>query len=258
MPEPQQLLVSVITVCFNSAAYIADALHSVDIQTFQAREHIVVDGASTDATLRIVGEHRQAWRRVVSEPDLGIYDAMNNGLALAQGDVVGFINSDDFYASPDALAKVAKVFADSSVDACYGDLCYVKQDQPDQVVRYWRSSAFQPGLFRTGWCPPHPTFFVRRSVYERLGGFDLGYRMANDIELMARFMEVHRVKTLYLPELLVKMRMGGASNRNWSAVLLQNREIWRAMKTHQMEPALLPFVVGKLLSRGRQFLTRPA
>lgn len=250
--------VSIVTVCYNSAATIVETLRSVNNQTYPDIEHIIIDGASRDATVAVVNSHPQPWRRVISEPDDGIYDAMNKGLAIAQGEVIGFINSDDFYASPDALAKVAKVFADSSVDACYGDLCYVKQDQPDRVVRYWRSSAFQPGLFRTGWCPPHPTFFVRRSVYERLGGFDLGYRMANDIELMARFIEVHRVKTQYLPELLVKMRMGGASNRNWSAVLLQNREIWRAMKTHRMEPALLPFVVGKLLSRGRQFLTRPA
>lgn len=249
---------SIITVSFNSARTIADTLRSVSAQTYSDIEHIVIDGGSKDDTFALVTTHGKRVVQVVSEPDRGIYDAMNKGLTLAQGEVIGFINSDDFYASSDVLVKVAKVFADPSVDACYGDLCYVKQDQPDQVVRYWRSSAFRPGLFRTGWCPPHPTFFVRRSVYERLGGFDLSYRMANDIELMARFIEVHRVKTQYLPELLVKMRMGGASNRNWSAVLLQNREIWRAMKKHQMEPALLPFIVGKLLSRGRQFLTRPA
>lgn len=250
--------ISLITVCFNSAKHIADALRSVDTQRHPDIEHLVIDGASRDETLYVIARHPQPWRKVVSEPDKGIYDAMNKGLALAKGEVIGFINSDDFYASPEALVNVAKVFDDPLVDACYGDLCYVKQEKPDRVVRYWRSSAFRPGLFGAGWCPPHPTFFVRRRVYERLGGFDLGYRMANDVELMARFMELHRVKTHYLPELLVKMRMGGASNRDWSAVMLQNREIWRAMKTHQMEPALLPFVVGKLLSRGRQFLTRPA
>ena len=251
-------MISVITVCFNSEAHIAHALQSVDVQTWQDLEHLVVDGASTDNTLRIVEAHRREWRHVISEPDRGIYDAMNKGIGLAQGEVIGFINSDDFYAAPDALAKVAKVFADPTLDACYGDLCYVKQDRPDQVVRYWRSSAFRPGLFRTGWCPPHPTFFVRRCVYERLGGFDLGYRMANDIELMARFMEVHGINTSYLPELLVKMRLGGASNHNWTAILLQNREIWRAMNDLHMKPALLPFVGGKLLSRGRQFFSRPS
>jgi glycosyltransferase involved in cell wall biosynthesis len=249
--------ISIITVCYNSAAHIADALRSVDIQTWHDHEHIVVDGASTDDTLRIVESYSRAGRRLLTEPDRGIYDAMNKGIALAAGEVIGFLNSDDFYASADTLGKVAEVFNDRSVDACYGDLCYVRADQPDRVVRYWRSSAFKPGLFRTGWCPPHPTFFVRRGIYERLGGFDLGYRMANDIELMARFVEVHKIRTHYLPELLVSMRLGGESNRSWSAVLLQNREIWRAMKQLRLRPALLPFVVGKLWSRGLQFLSRP-
>jgi glycosyltransferase involved in cell wall biosynthesis len=250
--------ISVITVCFNSAATIADALRSVDAQTWDHKEHWVIDGASRDDTLFVVENHAKPWRYVRSDRDKGIYDAMNKGLALAQGEVIGFINSDDFYAAPDVLAKVAKVFEDASLDACYGDLCYVKQDQPGEVVRYWRSSAFRPGLFRTGWCPPHPTLFVRRRVYERLGGFDIGYRIAADMELMARFFEVHQVKTHYLPELLVKMRTGGASGHSWSTILLQNQEIWRAMKVHQMKPALLPFIGGKLLARGRQFLSRPA
>jgi glycosyltransferase involved in cell wall biosynthesis len=249
--------ISVVTVCFNSAAHIADALRSVDMQTWPSLEHVVVDGASRDATLGVVNAYPQPWRHMISEPDGGIYDAMNKGMHLATGDVIGFINSDDFYASPDALAKVAKVFEDPAVDACWGDLCYVKQDQPDQVVRYWRSSEFRPGLFRTGWCPPHPTLFVRRRVYERLGGFDLGYSIAADMELMARLLEVHRINARYLPTLLVKMRTGGASGHNWRSILLQNQEIWRAMKTHQLRPALLPFVGGKLLARSRQFLSRP-
>jgi glycosyltransferase involved in cell wall biosynthesis len=252
------MIISIVTVCFNSAKHIEDALRSIDEQSYSNIEHLVVDGASSDPTLDIVTAYAKPSRYVLSEPDAGIYDAMNKGIRLAAGDVIGFLNSDDFYASTDALAKVAKVFEDPTVDVCYADLCYVRQDQPDHMVRFWQSSPFRPGLFRTGWCPPHPTFFARRQVYERLGGFDLGYRMANDVELMARFLEVHRVKSRYLPELLVKMRVGGASNSNWSAVLLQNREIWRAMKAHNMNPALLPFVAGKLMSRGRQFLSRPA
>ena len=187
-PAPGPMKISIITVCFNSAATIADALSSVDAQTWPDLEHWVIDGASRDATAAIVEAHPQPWRHLRSERDKGIYDAMNKGLALAQGEVIGLINSDDFYASPDAVAKVAAVFEDDSVDACYGDLCYVKQDRPDQVVRYWRSSPFRPGLFRTGWCPPHPTLFVRRRVYERFGGFDLGYRIAADMELMARLL----------------------------------------------------------------------
>ncbi len=251
-------LISIITVCYNSEAHIADALRSVDTQTWPNLEHLVIDGASRDATLAVVAQHPRPWRHVVSERDSGIYDAMNKGIALARGEVIGFLNSDDFYASPEALGWVAQVFDDPAVDACYGDLCYVRQVRTDQIVRYWRSSSFRPGLFRTGWSPPHPTFFVRSAVYERLGGFDLGYRMANDIELMARFMERDAVRTRYLPRLLVTMRLGGASNQRWSAVLLQNREIWRAMKNLRMNPSLSLFVGGKLLSRGRQFLSRPS
>jgi glycosyltransferase involved in cell wall biosynthesis len=250
--------ISVITASFNSAGTIVDTLDSVAAQRHPDIEHLVIDGASRDNTVALVRAHKRPPELCVSEQDRGIYDAMNKGIRLATGDVIGFINSDDFYASPDALTKVAEVFDNPSVDICYGNLCYVRHDHPDQVVRYWPSCPFRPGLFRTGWCPPHPTFFVRRHVYEKLGGFDLSYRMANDVELMARFLEVHRVSSHFLPELLVSMRMGGASNHRWSAILLQNREIWRAMKAHQMRPALFPFVFGKLLSRGRQFLSRPA
>ena len=249
--------ITVVTASYNSGATILDTLDSVAAQGHPDIEHLVIDGASHDNTVSLVRGHRRRPERCLSEPDRGTYDAMNKGLRLATGDVVGFINSDDFYASADVLAKVSKVFADPSVDACYGDLCYVKHDQPDVVVRYWVACPFRPGLFLTGWCQPHPTFFVRRRVYEELGGFDLGYSMGNDVELMVRFLEVHRVKSVYMPELLVNMRMGGASNQSWSAVLLQNREVWRALKAHRLRPRLLPFVVGKLLSRGRQFLSRP-
>lgn len=250
--------ISIITVCFNSAATIADALRSVDAQTWGDREHIVVDGASRDATLQVVDAFRHPTRRVVSEPDQGIYDAMNKGIGLATGDVVGFINSDDFYASPDVLARVAAAFDDQLVDATYGDLCYVEQDNVDKVARYWRSSDFRPGMFATGWVPPHPTLFVRRSVLARHGAFDLRYRIAADFELMARLIEVHRIRTTYLPHVLVKMRLGGTTNRSWSNILRQNQEIWRALDAHQLQPSLASFVLGKLVSRGRQFLARPA
>lgn len=248
--------ITLVTVCYNSAAYIADVLRSVDSQTWPDLEHIVIDGASRDDTLRIVHAHPQPWRRVVSGPDQGMYDAMNKGIRLATGEVIGFINADDFYASPEVLGKVVKALADPSVDACYGDLCYVDQKDTTSVVRYWRSSEFRPGLFLRGWCPAHPTFYVRRSAYERFGDFDLQYTIAADVELMMRFMEVHRINTRYIPEVLVKMRIGGKSNRAWSNVLTQNREILHALKGHGLRPSLISFVSGKLFSRGKQFLPR--
>jgi glycosyltransferase involved in cell wall biosynthesis len=250
--------ISIITVAYNSAATIADTLTSVASQSHRDIEHIVIDGASTDNTLDVVRAHGRHLTSLVSEHDQGIYDAMNKGLRLASGDVIGFINSDDLYASAVAIANVVKVFSDPTIDACYGDLCYVKRDDIQSVVRYWRSSDFEPGLFARGWCPPHPTLFVRRKVYEQFGGFDLRYKIAADTELMARLLEVHRIKVHYLPEVLVNMRMGGTTNRNWSNIVLQNREIWRALKVHDLRPSLVGFLTGKLWSRGRQFVTRPA
>jgi glycosyltransferase involved in cell wall biosynthesis len=249
--------VTVITVCFNSAASIADTLRSVDTQQGADIEHWVIDGGSSDGTLAEVARHAQPWRHVLSEKDRGIYDAMNKGIQRASGDIVGFINSDDFYADPLVLQSVVQAFKDPNVQACWGDLVYVRADAVDQVVRYWRSSNFQPGSFASGWNPPHPTFFVRRSVYQRLGGFSLDFAMGNDVELMARFLEKHRIQARYLPRLMVKMRLGGASNRSLSAVVLQNRELLRAFKGLGLRASVASLAVGKLLSRGRQFLSRP-
>jgi glycosyltransferase involved in cell wall biosynthesis len=249
--------ITVITVSYNSAATISSTLRSISEQAHPNIEHIVIDGGSSDETIALVRELGSRVVTLVSESDRGIYDAMNKGLRLATGEVIGFINSDDFLASPDVIAKVARVFSDPSIDACYGDLCYVKPDDVASVVRYWRSSAFSPGLFLHGWCPPHPTLYVRRRVYELFGDFDLRYRIAADAELMMRFLEVHRINALYIPEVLVHMRIGGTTNRSVGNIMRQNLEIWRALKDHGLRPSVGSFVAGKLLSRGKQFLTRP-
>lgn len=251
--------VSIVTVCFNSAATIGDTLRSVATQNHSDIEHIVIDGDSTDTTIEVVRRDGAHVAKFVSEPDKGIYDAFNKGLLLATGEVIGFLNSDDFYPRADVISQVARAFADDpELDAIYGDLCYVKQFETDKILRYWRSSDFEPGLFLRGWVPPHPTFFVRKRVYDRLGGYDLGYRIASDWELLARFMEVKRIRTRYLPQVLVHMRLGGVTNRSWRNVWQQNGEIWRAAKAHGLQPSLGGFVLGKLWSRGRQFLARVA
>lgn len=249
--------ISIITVCYNSAETIGDTLRSVREQTYGDIEHIVIDGGSNDNTLSVVKTEGSHVAKVVSERDNGIYDAMNKGIALATGVIIGFINADDFYSSPKVLADVASLFDDSKVDACYGDLCYVKQDNTGVVVRYWQSSDFRPGTFEAGWCPPHPTFFVRREIYERFGLFDLSYRIAADVELMMRFLEVHRVRAKYLPEVLVKMRMGGTTNRNLSNIVKQNREVLRALKQHGLSSSMVRLIVTKVVSRGLQFFLRP-
>ncbi|MEO6361701.1 MAG: glycosyltransferase family 2 protein [Caldimonas sp.] len=250
--------ISVVTVTWNSAATVADTLRSVNAQTHSDVEHLVVDGGSTDTTLEIVRAVGQRVACVVSERDRGIYDAMNKGIRLATGDVVGLLNSDDFYADDRALADVAAAFAaEPALDAVYGDLCYVRPSDTTRIVRYWRSAPFEPGRFARGWAPPHPTLFVRREVYERHGLFDLAYPIAADFELMARLLEVHRVRVRHLPQVLVHMRTGGTTNRSLGNIVRQNGEILRALKQHRLGGSATSFFLSKLLSRGRQFVARP-
>ena len=243
---------SIITVCYNSANTIADTLQSVSGQKNVNVEHVLVDGASTDATLQIIKRYAEG-ATLVSEPDQGIYDAMNKGIRLASGDIIGTLNADDFYRDDHVLEEVAQVFLDPTVEACYGDLVYVRQDHVGQVVRFWRSTAFKPGLFKLGWMPAHPTFFVRASVYERLGAFDLNYKIAADFELLFRFIEQNRIKTVYLPKVLVKMRLGGTTNKNMANVATQNREIFSILRRYYADFSVLRFVVSKALNRTAQF-----
>ena len=248
---------SIITVSLNSAATIRDAIESVLSQDHPDIEYIVVDGASQDDTMRIVAEYGDRIAKSVSAPDDNVYDAMNTGIGLATGDIVGFINSDDFYASNRAISLVAAVFEKTGSDAVYGDLCYVGQKDVSRVVRYWRSSRFAPGDFARGWCPPHPTFFVRRSVYEQLGGFDPEFPVAGDVELMMRFLEIHRISSEYLPAVLVKMRTGGQTNRSVRNIIRQNRRVMAALRKHGLEDSWPRFLGHKAWSRIEQFVRRP-
>lgn len=251
--------VSVVTVSYNSATTIRDTLSSVVNQRFTNVEHIVIDGASDDGTLDLLQSQRSQLAVMVSEPDEGIYDAMNKGIARATGDIIGFLNADDFYTHDRVLESAAQCFADDpTLDACYADLMHVGQFDVSHTVRYWQSNSFVSGSFSRGWCPPHPTFFVRRSVYERFGAFDLSYSFASDVELMMRFLEVHNVRVKHVPDVWVKMRMGGVTNRDWRNVWAQNQEVLRALKSHERPANPLSFFACKLWSRGFQFLRRPA
>ena len=245
--------VSIITVCYNSARTIGDTLQSVSEQSYGNIEHIIVDGQSGDNTLEVVATKGMHVTRLVSERDSGIYDAMNKGLALASGEVVGFLNSDDFYADAAVLAKIANVFQDPAVDACYGDLVYVTQDN-SQVVRYWKSKPFTKGDFAKGWCPAHPTFYVRKSVIERLGYFDQSYKLAADVEFMMRYLERGQIRAVYIPHVLVRMRLGGASNQSWKNIVLQNKEIFAALRKNGIPFSVIWFTVNKVLSRLHQFI----
>jgi glycosyltransferase involved in cell wall biosynthesis len=248
--------ISVITVCFNSVACIADALCSVDMQTWPDLEHVVVDGVSRDTTLDVVHAHPKPWRRVISEPDCGIYDAMNKGLALATGDVVGFLNSDDVLADPLALERVATAFSDPEVDVVYGDLVFVAQSDMTRVVRLWTSRAYTPGLCSRGWMPPHPTLYVRRSVYEKFGNYDLAFPAAADFEMSLRLLDGAKVNSAYIPAIQVRMRMGGQSTRSIANIISGSREVARACRKHGL-PGDTRFVVQRLMAKVPQFFRRP-
>lgn len=250
--------VSIITVCYNSEQTIAHTLQSVARQTYPDIEYIVVDGLSKDNTLQVIKEHGTRVTKLISEKDKGIYDAMNKALALATGDVIGFINADDFYASDDAVALAVSALERSGADSCYGDLCYVEQSDISKIVRYWRSNEYQDGLFERGWCPPHPTFFVRRSVYQAYGFFNLNYRIAADVELMARFLAARKITSCYLPKVLIEMRMGGTTNRSFTNVITQNREIRRALRSLGLRFSWPKFLYFKIASRIAQYVRRPA
>lgn len=248
-------LISVVTVCFNSEAHIADALRSVDTQTWPNLEHIVIDGASTDGTLHILEAHRREGRHVLSGPDGGIYDAMNKGLALASGDVVGFLNADDMLASPGAVATIAAAAASEDVGAVCGDLVYIRQDRPDAVLRYWRCGPFSTSRLRFGWMPPHPTFYVRRSLLAQVGGFDTRMRIAADYDFMLRCLSKPDLCVAYVPQVLVKMRMGGASNRSLQAMLRKSREDLEALRRNRVGGVLT--LMCKNLRKLPQFLGSP-
>ena len=249
--------ISVVTVVRNSVSTIEETIRAVAAQTYGNVEHIVVDGASTDGTQDIVHRYRDKIAKIVSEPDRGIYDAMNKGLALASGDVVGFLNSDDIYEHERVLQKVASVMSDPEVDACYGDLVYTDPSDTRRVTRYWKSRPYEDGLCRRGWMPAHPTFFVRRSVYEQFGGFDLEFRRQADFELTLRLFDVHGIRSVYVPEVWVRMRTGGLSNNSFSGIMKGNIEAYRACRKNGLRVTPF-FIVYKMLSRIPQFFARPS
>jgi glycosyltransferase involved in cell wall biosynthesis len=254
LPLPKQPRLSLITVCWNAEATIADTLKSIDSQTYRDFEHIIVDGASTDATLSIIHSLPAENRHLHSAADKGIYDAMNKGIGLARGEIIGCLNADDVFASDSALEKIAGAFDARGTDCVFGDLVYVSRDQPDQVVRYWKSSDFKPNSFRYGWFPPHPTLYVKRAIYDRLGRFDLGYRHAADVELMMRFFEIGRISSARIPQVLVRMKTGGASNNGLKTVLRQNREILDALAKHGLPVSPVSYWASKLYNRFVQFI----
>lgn len=246
--------ISVVTAVYNSNRTIGQALDSVLSQSYPTVESLVIDGASTDGTLAVLESYRSRLGVLISERDQGIYDALNKGIKHASGDVVGFLHADDVFEDTEVLAKVASVFQDPTVDAVYGDLVYVRQDDISQVIRYWKSGLYDDAALSRGWMPPHPTFYVRRSVYERLGGFDTRYRIAADYDTVLRFLAVGKIRAAYIPEVLVRMRTGGVSNRSLKTIIRKSREDLDVLRRNGVGGVLT--MLRKNLRKVSQFFRR--
>ena len=225
--------ISIITATFNSGRTLRDTIESVLRQTYTDFEYIIKDGGSKDDTLEIVGEYAPQFGdrlKIVSAPDKGIYDAVNTGLQMATGEVIGILSSDDFYTSDDALLTIADAFAMNDTDATYGDIHFVDDDDLTKMVRYYSSAVFKRSFMRYGLMPAHPSFYCKREVYEKYGAFDTSYRIAADFENLLRLIYIHRVKTLYIPKDFVTMRTGGASTAGFTSRMKIMREHLLAMK----------------------------
>jgi glycosyltransferase involved in cell wall biosynthesis len=222
--------VSIITACRNSQSTIEDTINSVVSQHYKNIEYIIVDGGSSDNTLQILQSYGSKISRYITESDKGVYDAMNKGIALATGDIIGFLNSDDFYADNFVINRVVESFSKNNVDAVYADLDYVSMHNKHHIVREWRSGEYNVRNFYYGWMPPHPTFFAKREIYQKTGGYNLTLKTSADYELMLRVCLLFKISVAYIPSVLVKMRMGGQSNRsimNRIKANLEDRKAWK-------------------------------
>ncbi|EMK6668392.1 glycosyltransferase [Vibrio sp. Vb2880] len=226
--------VSIITATYNSSETIIDTLKSLEQQSYPDIEYIIVDGASKDNTLDVVRQNCTRVSKIISEPDKGIYDALNKGIQAATGDIIGFLHSDDLFAYPDAVADMVATLEKNQSQAAYADLAYVSKDDTDKMVRLWTSGDYQQNKMLNGWMPPHPTFYMRRELYLSLGLFDLGFKIAADYDSLLRYLWSNNVSMSYLPKVLIKMRVGGASNRSLSNIYKKTCEDIQALKNNKV------------------------
>lgn len=245
---------SIITVAYNSAGTIRDTLESISNQDYADIEHIIIDGRSSDNTLHIVSEFAHV-TQILSEEDEGLYFAMNKGLQMATGEVIGILNSDDMYAHSSVISRVAALFQDKNAATVYGDLQYVDATDVNKVVRTWKSGKFKRSNFYYGWMPPHPAFFVRKKIYEKVGLFNTSLQSASDYELILRILFKYGFDAAYLPEILVKMRMGGISNASLRQRISANKEDKMAWQLNKLNPYFFTLYL-KPLRKVFQFLIK--
>ncbi|MDC0338153.1 glycosyltransferase [Flavobacteriales bacterium] len=233
--------VSIITIAYNSAETIEDTIKSIITQDYSNIEYIIIDGGSTDKTLSIVDKFKDSITTIISEPDKGIYDAMNKGVQNATGDIVGILNSDDIYANKKVVTHIVKAIGNK--DSIYADLVYVDRDNTDKITRYWKSGKYRKGIFKKGWMPPHPTFFIRKSCYDQYGTYNLRLKSAADYELMLRMLHKHNISVTYLQEVITKMRVGGQSNVTLLNRLNANKEDRLAWVINDLKPGPLTLIM---------------
>ena len=226
--------ISIITAVYNSEDTLEQAIESVQSQSYQNIEHIIQDGGSKDGSLDIIKDNLDARTFVQSIPDGGIYDAINKGISRAQGDVIGLLHSDDFLASTDVISKIANAMTDPKIDGVYGDLQYVSAQDQFEVVRDWKAGFYSKKRLQCGWMPPHPTVYLRRKVFDRLGVYDVRYKISADYDAMLRYLGDGNVQMVYLPEVLVKMRTGGVSNRSLGNIVRKSAEDYAALRSNKI------------------------
>jgi len=251
-----KLKISIITVSYNSAVTIKDTIESILSQDYENIEYIIIDGGSTDNTVDIVKKYADKISYFVSEPDKGIYDAMNKGIKAANGDIVGILNSDDFYPNSYVISNVAKTFVNQDCDAVYGDLVYVKENDSSKIARYWQSGEYTIKKIKNGWMLPHPTFFVKKEMYDRHGYYNTDLKSAADYEMILKLLYKKNISVFYIPMILVKMRMGGRSNASIMNRVRANKEDGLAWTKNQLNKPM--FVrIKKPLQKIRQFFLKP-
>ncbi len=249
--------VSIITVTYNSAATLSDTIESIVDQDYPDIEYIIVDGKSSDGTLDIIKRYEAHVTKYVSEPDKGIYDAMNKGIKIATGDIIGILNSDDFFARKDAVSLIVSAFGQNEkVDGVYGNLYYVDSNDTNKIIRFWKSKEYVPKAFYHGWHPAHPTFYVRRNVYEKYGLYDLRFPLSADFELMLRFFECCQIRTKFIDAVLIKMRIGGTTSKSIVPILRGITQCKRAFRVNGLRPPLL-YPAYRLFPKLFQFIICP-
>lgn len=247
--------ISIITVCFNSEQTIKGTLESIKNQDYNNIEFIIIDGGSGDGTLKVIENSGVSVAKLISEPDGGIYDAMNKGLRIVSGDIVGFLNADDQYATHSVLSQVVKKFEEEKLDAVLGDVAYFHKSNPGRIVRRYRSDGFSPARLAWGWMPAHPALFLSRSVIQRVGYFKSEYRIAGDFDYIARAFYGGNLKYYYIPEILVRMQDGGVSTAGWRSKFLLNKEVLQSCRENGISTNLFkilskyPFKIREIFER---------